>query len=111
MIIRHCTSRTLKASPLRNRRSVRPADGMQRGTHPGGVPHQWHGATHSGSMSLHHLITGGARYARTLGYGAVTALRSYWWYDCMNHSIQRQGEQVAISRRTLFVCRVLREIE
>ena len=58
MIIRYCTPRTLKASPLRNRRSERPADGMQTGMHPGGVPHQWHGATHSGSVEVLSFIRG-----------------------------------------------------
>jgi hypothetical protein len=58
---------------------------MQRETHPEGVPHQWHWATLLGSMSLYHLISGGARYARTLGYGAVTALRSCWCFFVDNH--------------------------
>ena len=69
MIIRKEEPMTLKASPFNSRRSARPADNGKAGEGtPKGVPQQRRWATPSESMLPIRLLSGGARYARTLGY-------------------------------------------
>jgi len=55
--------------------------GCKQGCTLEGCPINGTGRPIQGRLRCYHL-SGGARYARTLGYGAVTALRSCWWYLC-----------------------------
>ena len=82
MIIFKNTIRTPRASPLRNRRSFRPADEMQGGTHPEGVPHQWHRATPLGSVWILSFIRGCSlrSYPRLRSGDAFSVLVVYFFF-------------------------------
>jgi len=81
MMIRNCTTKTLKASSLHNR-GVRSTPGCQMvsaSTLEGSPFCGW--GTPLECTTANYPPAGGARCARTLGYGAKTALRSLCWYD------------------------------